>query len=69
MENMTTYPINQHHWFPTHCCLCIQTGIKNPATYLINQGQGTESYFACNSHRHLLEQHGIKALHKKRNPA
>lgn len=61
---MTAKPIKQSGWYPVHCAVCIQAGRQTPATWLVNRGQGTTSYHACDEHRDQLEQHGITALRR-----
>jgi hypothetical protein len=65
MENMTQYPITQLAFYPTHCCICIQAGIKTPATWIVNKGQGSYSYLACTVHKDTLEKHGPKKNHPR----
>jgi len=65
MENMTQYPLTPVPWYPVHCAICIQAGNKTPATWIVNKGQGTNSYFACTTHKDQLEKHGTAILRRK----
>jgi hypothetical protein len=65
MENMTQYPLTPVPWYPVHCAICIQAGNKTPATWIVNKGQGTNSYFACTIHKDQLEKHGTAILRRK----
>jgi hypothetical protein len=63
---MTAHRITQNiDWYPVHCAACLQNGTSTPATWIVNQGQGTNSYHACDQHRDLLERHGVKALNRR----
>ena len=45
--------------------VCTQAGRKTPATWIVNKGQGTNSYFACTIHKDQLEKHGTAILRRK----
>jgi hypothetical protein len=62
---MTARPCPQLDWFPTHCAACVQLGRSTPAAWIVNQGQGTRSYHACDKHRDLLERDGVAALRQQ----
>ena len=62
---MTQYPLTPVPWYPVHCAICIQAGNKTPATWIVNKGQGTNSYFACTIHKDQLEKHGTAILRRK----
>lgn len=59
---MTARPITPADWYPVHCAVCLQAGRKTAATWIVNGGQGTRGYLACEAHRADVEIRGPAAI-------